>query len=193
MQALASRVASRWLRLAHANPCGRIHSYGWVDPGGKLHVMDGKEDHVQWAGKYLRSIRHTKVFDWETEITDKYPRIQDEFLDDQVNRLAFGHLIGDGWIRVTTPTVLQAQAIRPMTPAWLKVLELITEGATEGCVEAEGTVYVNEGGTDKKVPVSKLVGMLGSRRQVDDFYEALMTRMASRRRAVRVARLSRST
>ena len=173
------RIASRWLsrlRVAHASPCGRIHSYGWVDPAGKLHVMDGREDHVQWAGKYLRTIKHSKVPDWEAEITDKYPRIQDEFLDDRVNSLAFAFLFNEGWVRVTTPTVLQTKAIRPTTPAWAKVMELLTEGAAEGCVESEGTAFVNEDGTDKKIPVWRLIEMLGSKRQQDDFYQALMSR-----------------
>ena len=172
----ATRIARKWAsrRWAHLNPCERVHSYGWIDPTGKLHVMNGSENHVEWAGKSMAGSPQAEQ--WEAEIRVKFPRIQDAFLEIQVAEKAFSSLLSDGWVRVTSPTVLQAVDIKPHTPPWLKVMSLLIEGATEGCVNPEGTAYVNIRGGDKKIPVWELVDMLGDKRSQDDFFAALLNR-----------------
>ena len=172
----ATRIARKWAsrRWAHLNPCDRVHSYGWVDPSGKLYVMNGTENHVEWAGKHLSGSPQAEQ--WEVDIRSKFPRIQDEFLETQVAEKAFSYLLSQGWVRVTSPTVLQTWDIKPHTPPWLKVMSLLIEGAGEGCVDPEGVAYVNSRSGDKKIPVWELVDMLGDKRSQDDFFAALLNR-----------------
>lgn len=153
----ATQVAAR-----HASsPCDTdTHGFAFVDPMGKVHLLDMSHD--RWARDYL----------------DDHPELGVPWYQ------GMGGLLSLGWIRVANATHMSVGALdRVSDAAWRAVLTMLVDCVGRG-LDPEATVFVDHGiGEDRtsRWTVAGFARKFGGRQYEDAVFEAALSRVASDR------------
>lgn len=138
------------------------HGYAFVDPSGKVHVLD--KSHPKWAEDYLSD--HPELGSWLERI---------------------GGLLKHGWIRVANITNLSVAGLDvPPKAAWKAVLDMVVDCVRKG-MDPDAIIRVDHGVGDQERSsawtAADFARRFGGRAYEDAVFEAALSRPAVRRTA----------
>ena len=162
-----------------ASNCSQVSfSLAWVDPAGKVHYLDGKVGHPQWAQEYLfkhpGDMARTQIF------ADLKKHLGEELAVSRAAIDGVNTLLNLGWIKVSNPTEIQVWEHTTPTPqAWHAVAEIVAECVGEGHLPPEDDrLIVWTHTTSHYMTPGDFVSKYGGNRLTDQMFKTLMSRTA---------------
>jgi superoxide dismutase len=139
------------------------HGYAFVDPSGKVHVLD--KSHPKWAEDYLSD--HPELGSWLERV---------------------GGLLKHGWIRVANVTNLSVAGLDvPPKAAWKAVLDMVVDCVRKG-LDPDSIIRVDHGVGDQERSsawtAADFARRFGGRAYEDAVFDAALSRPAVRRASV---------